>query len=479
MLTPREGRFAKLAVEEGMITPAQLEAMRQYQEGKRAEGATMSLWDSAVLQNTMDVSTAERLRELAGDLEVEKLDEYTLVQQLGRGGMGSVWLALGAGDQKVAVKVLNQSLAAERAFLTRFLREAEMSKMLQNEGIVRGLKAGEAAGHYYFAMEFVDGESVDGRLQRRGPFSAQESALIIQAAADALAYAHECGIVHRDIKPANIMLTREGKVKVADLGVAHLEGAEVTRLTATGVSMGTPYYMAPEQCRDAKRADARSDIYSLGATWFTMVVGKPPFTGDSPLEVMRKHMQEPLRWPAEARGHLPGGVVAVIELMMNKRPEARLQTMRDVVQMIEGKCLRERDIFEELGIEKGKQKAAGGMWAIRVSKEGRAKEYRLPERKLRDLIRSGKLGADVPARRLGGPGDFEPIGTVAALAGELPTVSLSAPAAPQSAVRRRKSPRRNARARKRAASATSLRTMTSTTAATAARRSSSRSPGAC
>jgi len=450
MNTPRENRFAKLALEQGVLTSAQLETIVDYQQRKRAEGAPVALWDSAVLNNMMEVGVAERLRERAGDLDLEKLDQYMLLQQLGRGGMGSVWLARDTAGEQVAVKILDSSLAAERAFLTRFLREAEMSARLKHDGIVRGVGVGEAAGHYYFAMEFVDGQSLADIIDAEGPLPPRRAAEIVLAAAKALAYAHQNGVIHRDIKPANILVTRDGRAKVADLGVARLQGQELTRLTATGMSMGTPFYMSPEQCQDAKHADARCDIYSLGATWYHMIVGEAPFTGDSHLDVMRKHVQEPLRWPAETHKSLPPTHMLVIERMMNKSPDGRIQTMREVVQTIQDKCLGERDIFEELGVEKDRLAGPKRAWVVRLRKGRDEREFRVSDPKLRELIRSGKVSPATKALRIGEPGPYQPIGRIRELAAELPTVVRAGPAAPAApawpATRARKGPSATKRA---------------------------------
>jgi len=421
MNTPRENRFAKLALEQGVLTSAQLETIVDYQQRKRAEGAPVALWDSAVLNNMMEVGVAERLRERAGDLDLEKLDQYMLLQQLGRGGMGSVWLARDTAGEQVAVKILDSSLAAERAFLTRFLREAEMSARLM--------------------ADIIDAE---------GPLPPRRAAEIVLAAAKALAYAHQNGVIHRDIKPANILVTRDGRAKVADLGVARLQGQELTRLTATGMSMGTPFYMSPEQCQDAKHADARCDIYSLGATWYHMIVGEAPFTGDSHLDVMRKHVQEPLRWPAETHKSLPPTHMLVIERMMNKSPDGRIQTMREVVQTIQDKCLGERDIFEELGVEKDRLAGPKRAWVVRLRKGSDEREFRVSDPKLRELIRSGKVSPATKALRIGEPGPYQPIGRIRELAAELPTVVRAGPAAPAApawpATRARKGPSATKRA---------------------------------
>ena len=414
MVTPRDNRFAQLAVERGVLTRAQVETLVAFEKQKQAQGTTLSLWDSAVLKNMMDAGQAETLRKDTGELDVEKLDRFALVRQLGRGGMGSVWLATTPENQKVAVKVLDSSLAAQRSFLTRFFREAQASIKLRHDHIVRGIAVGEATGHYYFAMEFVDGESVAAILGREGALPAQRAAEIILEVAEALAYAHENGTIHRDIKPDNIMLTSGGHAKVADLGLARLMHEEMTQLTATGTSMGTPAYMAPEQCRDAKRADARSDVYSLGATWYHMVAGKPPFSASSALELMQKQVRDPLRWAAELRTRIPRDVMLTIERMMAKSPNTRIQTMQEAARTIRDQCLGQRDILKELGVKEGAIRRPE--WIIKVRKGDTVKEYRMPEHRLRELIRRGKVSPEVPARRADTQSVYAPVGRIRALA---------------------------------------------------------------
>ena len=422
VLTPPERRFVEIAVEAGKLTRDEVETIVEFHDRKRAEGDVVTLWDSAVITNVLDSGSAERLRSEAGNLDVEKLDEFTLVRHLGQGGMGSVWLAASPEHEKVALKVLFPSLAVQRPLVTRFLREAQVSIRLQHDRIIRGIAAGEAAGHYYFAMEFVDGGSVQALLDEQGALPPQRATEMILQVAEALAYAHENGIVHRDLKPDNMMLTSDGDVKLADLGLARLMEEGLTQLTGTGTAMGTPYYMAPEQCRDAKRADARSDMYSLGASWYHMIVGQPPFTGSSSLELMRKHERDPLRWPAMVRRQAPRGVVLTVERMMAKKPEARIQTMRQLVQIINEQCLGERDIRKELHLEETPD--VKPLWEIRMEKDDGVKKFALPDERIRDLIRRGKLPPDLQVRR-GGKGEvYRAMRNVPTLAALIPRMLL-------------------------------------------------------
>jgi serine/threonine protein kinase len=152
-------------------------------------------------------------------------------------------------------------------------------------------------------------------------------------------FAHEHGLVHRDVKPSNMLVTKDGTAKLADLGLARQCDSDLTVLTHTGTGMGTPAYMAPEQITDARRADPRSDIYSLGATWYHMVTGRPPFAGATAIEVCQKHLSEPPQSPRSLRPELPRADCRTIERMLAKKPDQRFQTARELCRAITEECL--------------------------------------------------------------------------------------------------------------------------------------------
>ena len=332
--TPQESRFIRLALERKELTEQQVEQCRRFQADKRERGSLIPLWDCAVLADLMDQPTAERLSEEAGELDAESVGEFRLVRKLGQGGMGSVWLARGPDDESIALKLLPPQKARERAALTRFLREAQAALRLRHENLVRGVDLGEDAGHYYFAMEFVPGRSVKDLLEEGGRLPCDEASDIVRQVCAGLAYAHQNGVIHRDIKPSNILVTRRGVAKLADLGLARYLEPDLTVLTRSEVGMGTPAYMAPEQIREAKRADARSDVYSLGATWYHMVTGRPPFLGATSFDVLQKHLSEPLTPPSRVCPDLPEAVSRTIERMMAKEPADRPRTVAEVARAI-------------------------------------------------------------------------------------------------------------------------------------------------
>ena len=221
-----------------------------------------------------------------------RIGGFELLGRLGRGGMGTVLKARQVSmDRVVALKILSQKLARDEKFVKRFLREARSAARLRHPNIVQAYDAGLADGCYFFAMEYVDGEGLDAVLRREGPLDPGRALGIMEQVASALAAAHEAGIVHRDVKPSNIMIDTEGEARVTDFGLAKRTEGDIT-ITADGKALGTPAYAAPEMAR-GKGADPRSDLYSLGATFFHVLAGRPPFQGKNFSEVVVKHVTEP------------------------------------------------------------------------------------------------------------------------------------------------------------------------------------------
>jgi hypothetical protein len=332
--TPQEGRFIRLALESGDLTEEQVERCCRFQAEKRERGSLIPLWDCAVLADLMEQPVAERLQDEAGELDAESVGDYVLLRKIGEGAMGTVWLANAPDGQAVALKVLSPDRARERPQLTRFMREAQAAVKLRHEHLVRGIELGEDRGRYFLAMEYVPGGSVRDVLERHGQLPTRDTTRIIAQVADALDYAHASGVVHRDVKPGNIMLAADGAARLADLGLARYLEPDLTALTRSETGMGTPAYIAPEQIRGAKRADARSDIYSLGATWYHMLTGRPPFVAATGFDVLQKHLSEPLVPPRDVRPDVPEAVSEFVESMMAKEPDERVQTAGEVGRFI-------------------------------------------------------------------------------------------------------------------------------------------------
>jgi tRNA A-37 threonylcarbamoyl transferase component Bud32 len=250
---------------------------------------------------------------------------YRVLRLLGEGGMGRVYLAEDETLQRrVAIKMISPRLAGKGAAHARFLREARAMAGVEHANIVRIYGFGEAEGQAYFVMEYVEGETLSTRLDRAVRLTVAEALRIARESAQALAAAWRRGIVHRDVKPSNILLDGEDHVKVADFGLARLAGAasEDSSQTGAGTVLGTPHYMAPEQAR-GEPGDFRSDIYSLGVVLYEMLGGQKPFVGGSPVEVIAKHLSEPLPPLRERCPEVQPGVVDLVEWMTAKSAGAR------------------------------------------------------------------------------------------------------------------------------------------------------------
>ena len=288
----------------------------------------------------------------------DRLGGYELAKQLGAGGMGAVYLAKQVSlDRDVALKVMHANWASDPIFLARFTREAYAAAQLNHHNVVQIFDIGADAGINYFSMEFVEGKSLGDVLCKHGKLDPTTAVGYVIQAAKGLKYAHDRGMVHRDIKPDNLMLNVEGIVKVADLGLVKTRGmtnaddaapeasgskhpeqsagsklrAVSTGVTSVGTAMGSPSYMAPEQCRDASTVDARADVYSLGCTLYALLSGRTPFQGKTALEVIDKHLHEtPPPLEAIDRG-LPKELCAIVARTLEKHPDARFRGMEEFV----------------------------------------------------------------------------------------------------------------------------------------------------
>src|SRR3954463_13511362 len=220
---------------------------------------------------------------------------YEVDTEIGRGGMGVVYRAKDRRLKRVvAIKVLPPELAFRSEIKTRFLREAETAAQLNHPNIVDIYAVDEAEGIVYFAMAYITGDNLAKRLHEQGPMSVDETRRVLRDVADALAYAHERGVVHRDIKPDNILLdAQSGRPMVTDFGIARAvsDGGD-SRLTATGMAIGTPAYMSPEQAAGEREIDGRSDLYSMGILGSQILIGDPPFVASSTPAILVKHISE-------------------------------------------------------------------------------------------------------------------------------------------------------------------------------------------
>jgi len=248
---------------------------------------------------------------------------YRIASELGEGGMATVYLADDLKhERKVALKVLKPELAAVVG-AERFLAEIKTTANLQHPNILALHDSGEAEGFLYYIMPYIQGETLRDRLEREKQLPVDEAVRIASEVAEALQVAHEEGVIHRDIKPANILLSK-GRPLVADFGIAlAVTTAGAGRLTETGLSMGTPFYMSPEQASADREPSAASDVYSLGCVLYEMLVGDPPHTASSAQAVLAKILTGDVPAPGEARATIPAHVDAAIRKSLEKLPADR------------------------------------------------------------------------------------------------------------------------------------------------------------
>jgi eukaryotic-like serine/threonine-protein kinase len=271
--------------------------------------------------------------ELRTHVERVLSQHYELDCEIGRGGMGVVYRAKDRRLKRiVAIKVLPPELAFRSEIKTRFLREAETAAQLNHPNIVDIYAVDEAEGIVYFVMAYITGDNLAKRLHDHGALSVEETRRTMRDVADALAYAHERGVVHRDIKPDNILIdAQSGRPMVTDFGIARAVSDGDSRLTATGIAIGTPTYMSPEQAAGERTIDGRSDLYSLGILGYQMLSGQPPFLANSTPAILVKHISERPTPIEQRRADVPPDLARVVMTLLEKDPANRFPSANSVV----------------------------------------------------------------------------------------------------------------------------------------------------
>ncbi|MBL4883959.1 MAG: serine/threonine protein kinase [Planctomycetaceae bacterium] len=264
--------------------------------------------------------------------KVQQLGDFRLVKKIGQGGMGSVYLAHQISlDRKCALKVMSPKIASNKDFVARFIREARAMAKIEHPNVVRCYAVGEEKGINYVAMELIEGSSMQDWIDTKKTFEIGDAVHIIIVCAQALAHAHKMNIIHRDIKPDNILVTNHGAVKIADLGLAKVTDEDQS-MTQSGTGLGTPLYMPPEQARNAKYVDLRSDIYALGCTLYKFLTGTTPFKADSTLELILNKEKGKFTPAAKLNKKIPAKLDLMIDKMIAKDKQHRYQSCDELLK---------------------------------------------------------------------------------------------------------------------------------------------------
>jgi serine/threonine-protein kinase len=328
----------KVVVDLGLATRTEVEFCREQQK-QSSDPNQRSLGDLLVENNFITVNQAKRIRGQLEERRNSQLPGYQLLGKLGKGAMATVYKARQVSlDRIVAVKVLPKKLSENAEFVDRFYKEGKAAARLSHNNIVQAIDVGSSPdGFHYFVMEYVEGQTLYDIMQpppvgEDRHFTEAEALDICIQMAEALAHAHRRGLIHRDVKPKNIILTPQGVAKLTDLGLARATDDKLAAESEAGKAYGTPYYISPEQIRGDVDIDFRADIYSLGATLYHLVTGRPPFEGETPSAVMHKHLRQPLVPPDHLNTNLSSGIGEIVEVAMAKDRAERYGSTEDLLE---------------------------------------------------------------------------------------------------------------------------------------------------
>ncbi len=331
--TSADTLFGRMAIEQKLC--AEDEVQQCEEEQKRRASVQPATLEQLLLEKRFLTRTqAERLKAAIRDSRdsTNQIPGYKVLGKLGSGAMAVVYKAKQLSlDRIVAIKVLPKKFVQKSDYVERFYKEGRLAARLNHNNIVQAIDVGEIGGLYYFVMEYVEGKTLYDDLSKGKVFSEKEALDIVIQIAKALAHAHAQGLIHRDVKPKNIMIHKDGTVKLADMGLAREASDIKAARHEQGKTFGTPYYIAPEQIRGDIDIDGRADVYSLGGTLYHMVTGRVPFEANSPSEVMKKHLHEPLIPSDHINTALSAGISEVIELMMAKNRNDRYKDMAEAL----------------------------------------------------------------------------------------------------------------------------------------------------
>jgi serine/threonine protein kinase len=337
-------QFTRKLTDSGLMSVEQLQAFRDTLPPDQKPQAADQLSRTLVEKKILTGYQVDALSSGAPDPLV--VGDYVILEKVGAGGMGVVFKAQHRRMKRtVALKMLSTELGKDDSVLRRFEREVEVAAKLHHRNIVAALDAREEQGAHYLIMELVEGRALSTIVESDGALPVADAVDYIVQAATGFAYAHGLGVIHRDIKPANLMLGRDDVVKILDMGLARVELPAIdglaktqTHLTNAGIIMGTLDYVSPEQALDSRRVDHRTDIYSLGCTLHYLLVGRSIYPGETPMEILVAHREQPIPSLCDARQGVPAALDATYQRMVAKRPDDRFQSMAEVIEALK-KCL--------------------------------------------------------------------------------------------------------------------------------------------
>jgi serine/threonine-protein kinase len=337
LATNLDTEVGKFVLDAGLVATNELDFCREQQK-QASDPNQRSLADLLVENNFITPTQARRIKQQLEERRSSQIPGYQLISLIGKGAMAKVYKARQLSlDRIVAIKVLPKRMSENEEFVQRFYAEGKAAARLSHNNIVQAIDVGSTVdGFHYFVMEYIEGKTLYDLMLPRPhgegrTFSENEALDITIQMAEALSHAHDKGLIHRDVKPKNIILTPQGVAKLTDLGLAREVEDKAAAESEAGKAYGTPYYISPEQIRGDVDIDYRADIYSLGATMYHLLTGRPPFEADTPSAVMHKHLSEPLRPPDHINTALSAGISEIIEVAMAKDRDERYANTKDML----------------------------------------------------------------------------------------------------------------------------------------------------